>query len=122
MNRPAQPCTSPNCCNSSGPRIAGRMPVFLYSQVEGGIAINQYCDSEVAFQARGGVRVRLVLETAYPSDGSVRITVNPSAPCRFPLYLRIPSFAGGARITLEASTPGDVSGVGGAGAYTVLDR
>lgn len=106
MNHPAQPVSTPNCCNSSGARIVGRMPVFFYSSTGTGIAINQYCPSQVTFEAPGGVRVTLKQTTDYPSDGTVRITVDPAGPARFALLLRIPSFADGARLSLIPASPG----------------
>ena len=44
----------------------------------------------------GGASVRITVESRYPQDGSVRITVNTSAPVAFPLSLRIPMWAKGA--------------------------
>ncbi|MBO2521200.1 MAG: hypothetical protein CW345_05280 [Firmicutes bacterium] len=117
MNHPAQPCSTPNCCNSSGPRLIARMPAFLYGRTGDGLAIHLYCDSEIRFEA-GGVPVHLVQETAYPSDGLVRITVQPEAPCRFTLHLRIPSWADEARIAVN----GEGTAVAAPGTYERVER
>lgn len=122
MNRPAKPVGSPNCCNSSGARLAARIPTFLYAAAGGGIAANLYCDSELAFKAvdaQGGtVDVRLVQRTSYPSDGRVEFLVRPERPARFPLLLRIPSFAGGTRIAVNGGPPEEAA----AGTYHAVER
>ena len=57
------------------------------------------------------VAVEIDVETAYPFDGAIRVTVRVSAPVRFPLRLRIPVWAEGARLQIgdaepEAAVPG----------------
>lgn len=118
MNRPPSPVSSPNCCNSSGARIAARMPTYLYAEVGGGIAVNLYCDSEVAFTAAESVSVRLAQGTSYPSEGRVQFTVDPERAVRFPLYLRIPSFAKGCRVVVNGEAQGEVH----PGTYHLVDR
>lgn len=127
MNRPAQPVGTPNCCNSSGPRIAGRMPTFLYGRSGQGLAVNLYCDSEVFFgtgpapgagglgESANAVSVRVRQETSYPSDGRVELTLEPERPCRFPLYLRIPSWAKGTEVLLNGERAAVSSGAAGEG-------
>lgn len=60
----------------------------------------------------GQVAVELREETDYPFRGTVRITVNPSSPSRFPLRLRIPAWAAGTTIHVNGEaqpTPAPVS-------------
>ncbi len=118
MNRPAQPVGSPNCCNSSGARLAARMPTLLYAETSGGIAANLYCDSELSFTAAGGASVRLAQRTSYPSEGRVEFLVDSGQPIRFALLLRIPSFARGARVAVNGGPPEEAR----AGTYHALER
>lgn len=56
----------------------------------------------------GETAVHLVEETEYPFRGTVKITLKPAAPVRFPLRLRIPAWANGAEVRLNGaplSTP-----------------
>ena len=72
-----------------------------------GLVAVAYAPCEVRTLMRG-VEVHLVEETEYPFKGPVRITVNPASPVRFPLRLRIPGWASGARLVVngkEADTP-----------------
>ncbi len=52
----------------------------------------------------GNTAVHLVEETDYPFRGDVRITVNPAAPLRFPLRLRIPAWANGTTIHVNGQS------------------
>lgn len=51
----------------------------------------------------GATPVHVLEETDYPFRGAVRITVNPAAPVRFPLRLRIPAWAEGATVKVNGS-------------------
>ncbi|MFN8635474.1 MAG: glycoside hydrolase family 127 protein [Chloroflexota bacterium] len=65
-----------------------------------------------------GAAVEIDVETEYPFDGSVRIAVRTDRPVRFPLQLRVPGWADGARLT-------DPSGAATApepGRFAVVER
>jgi hypothetical protein len=58
-----------------------------------------------------GTAVHVVEETEYPFRGSVRFTVTPASPAAFPLSLRIPAWAEGAKISVNGRPqPGPVAG------------
>jgi hypothetical protein len=65
-----------------------------------------------------GVDVTVEVETEYPFDGAIRMTVRPDRPVRFPLHLRVPAWADGARIVLP---DGDVM-TSAAGSFAIVDR
>ncbi|MGA7342553.1 MAG: beta-L-arabinofuranosidase domain-containing protein [Terracidiphilus sp.] len=65
-----------------------------------GLVAAAYAPSEVRTMLRG-MAVHLAEETSYPFRGTVRLTVNPAAPLRFPLHLRIPAWAAGTAITVN---------------------
>ncbi len=66
----------------------------------------------------GTTAVRLVEETEYPFRGDVRIKVDPAAPLRFPLRLRIPAWADGATIHINGQ-PQQISNTAG---FAKIDR
>ena len=65
-----------------------------------GLVATLYAPCEVNTHI-GDTPVHLVEETEYPFRGSIRITVNPAKPSRFPLSLRIPSWAADAKILVN---------------------
>ena len=56
------------------------------------------CEAHISLQ---GATVHVVEETDYPFRGTIRITVNPSRPLKFPLLLRIPHWANNAAILVN---------------------
>ena len=51
----------------------------------------------------GATAVHVLEETDYPFRGTIRITVDPAAPVKFPLRLRIPAWANGTTIKVNGS-------------------
>ena len=78
------------CCPGTFRRGISRLPLHVYYQFKEGIAINLYSSSDAVVQLASGMLVKIKQETCYPTDGSVEITVTPSQPVVFPLYLRLP--------------------------------
>jgi len=66
----------------------------------------------------GGAPVRVICETTYPFDETVRIMVEPERPARFPLRLRIPVWAQGAEVTVAGAAPQSAE----AGGWHVVER
>ncbi len=66
-----------------------------------GLAAVAYAPSRVVARVRGGVEVKVVVETEYPFRDTIRFTVEPSKPVSFPIDLRIPGWATQARLTLN---------------------
>ena len=55
-----------------------------------GLCASLYAACEVTANAGENATVTISEETRYPFDGAVELKVSPTAPTRFPLYLRIP--------------------------------
>lgn len=68
-----------------------------------GLAALLYSSSEVKAKVRGGVEVTIVEETRYPFSGEVRFVVRPDETARFPIYLRVPGWCAGARLTVAGN-------------------
>jgi hypothetical protein len=88
---------------------------------DGGLAASLYAPSEVSAKAGDGSQVRIVEETDYPVDGTVTLTVSAPrrAGVRFPLYLRIPRWCDGARLSINGK-PVDIKAT--PLSYAVVDR
>ena len=105
-----------HCCLSSGPRGVALIPTFAVSTDADGAVVNLYDATTAYLTLRDGTPVTLKIETRYPADGRIRITVNPSAPREFSVKLRVPVWCEHASITPS----GDAAR--GADGYTVLHR
>ena len=82
-----------------------------------GLVATAYSPCEVHTMV-GNTPVHVVEETEYPFRGTVRITVNPAAPTKFPLRLRIPAWANGAALRIN----GQPTAAPEAGGFTRIDR
>jgi hypothetical protein len=64
-----------------------------------GLAAVVYAPSEVTTEVGGGQMVRVIEETEYPFDGTVKFTVETDKPVVFPLSVRIPAWTEQAQVT-----------------------
>ncbi len=89
------------CCPGNYRRALSRMPQFVYSRFQGGIAVNLYTESEADIRLADDLRVALKQTTRYPSDGRVELVVSPSRPARFRLTLRMPRWCEAPQVLLN---------------------
>ena len=89
------------CCTANfhqgWPKFAASLWMATHDD---GLAAVAYSPCEVRTLV-GNTPVHLSEETEYPFRGTVRITVDPATAVRFPLCLRIPSWAGNAEIQVN---------------------
>jgi DUF1680 family protein len=91
----------PLCCNVNGPRA---LPYLVESMVMGkddGLAVLYYGAFQLQTTLPGGAQVSLRVDSDYPFEDQVRLTVQPAAAVEFPLYLRIPGWCRGAIIRVN---------------------
>jgi hypothetical protein len=62
-----------------------------------GLAAVAYGPCSIQTDVRG-VKVKVEVQTGYPFDGTIAIVVRTDGPVRFPLKLRVPAWAEGARL------------------------
>ncbi len=94
-----------SCCTANGPAGLALTPFVAYMQGEGALAVQLYIPSRYddgAFALR--------LETDYPADGLVRITVEKAPAGPFALQLRIPGWCEQARLAVNGEPVRCVSG------------
>lgn len=82
-----------NCCNANGPRGFALIPRTACHVRGKCVYINLYLPAQADLQVERR-RVNLSMETRYPQDGNVRITVSPEREDDFTVALRIPAWAG----------------------------
>ena len=91
------------CCTANmhqgWPKFASHL---WMSAKDSGLAAVAYAPCEVRTDL-SGIRVRIEVETDYPFDEDVRMTVHAEHPDSFPLHLRIPSWAEGAEVSIDSA-------------------
>ncbi|WP_394355486.1 glycoside hydrolase family 127 protein [Spirosoma validum] len=80
------------CCPSNIARLVASLGDYIYGRSEQGIWVNLFVSSNTTF-AVGKNTVPLQLETNYPWEGNVKITVNPAKKVAYALHIRIPGWA-----------------------------
>ena len=108
------------CCQHN---VAFGWPYFAehlwLATSDNGLAAALYAPSTVRAKVADGSEVVISEETSYPFDDHVQFTVSCDRPVDFPLYLRLPGWAGQVRVLLNGRRlEGDFRG----GRYAVLRR
>ncbi len=106
------------CCPCNFRRIIAELPEMIYYRRGAGVAINLYTPSTATTILADGTTLGIRQETDYPNSGDVTIRLEPSKANRFPLFLRIPRWCDGARITVN----GEVLVATAAGAFFEITR
>ena len=95
------------CCAANFHQAYPKLARSLWLAAEGGgLALAVYADSRARPRAAGG-RLALALRTSYPASGEAEILVEggPGECADFPLYLRVPAWAEGMTVSVNASEP-----------------
>lgn len=92
-----------NCCVANGPRALLLLPQLAVMSSREGLTINLYGQLTADLPTTEGGKVRLVMDSAYPADGHIRIQVNPDAPREFTLALRIPGWSVHPTVTINGA-------------------
>lgn len=79
------------CCPPNVGRILASLGNYLYSTGESGLWVHFYAQNSARMSV-DGTEIRLRLESQYPWDGAVKLTITPVQPQHFTLYLRIPGW------------------------------
>jgi len=111
--------TTWRCCKSSGAMALEELPPLALQSADDGLTINLWTPLQATLAiGRGGARVAVEFDTAYPFDGAATLALDPGpAPLRFALRLRIPSWAQGATVRL-----GDECWQAQPGQYLAIER
>ncbi|MGD8896436.1 MAG: glycoside hydrolase family 127 protein [Acidobacteriota bacterium] len=106
------------CCTSNMHQGWPKLAAHLWMGTAGeGLAAVAYAPSEARFLS-GDVPVAVVMDTDYPFRDTLNLTVSPERPARFPLWLRVPSWAEGATVSVNGDAPEPMD----AGTFHLLER
>jgi uncharacterized protein len=81
-----------HCCLSSGPRGVALIPTFAMTTDADGVVVNLFDAGTANLTLRDGTAVGLIIETRYPSEERVLITVNPGQKKVFSVMVRVPQW------------------------------
>lgn len=74
---------------------------LVMATADNGLATMLYAANETTALVADGRRVRLEVDTRYPFEEQVRLTLHAEAPVAFPLYLRIPAWCAEASVLIN---------------------
>ena len=79
------------CCTGTGIEEYAKTTNSIYWHDGRGLTVNLFIASEATWKDRG---IRIVQETRFPAEQATSLTLRMSARQRFPLYVRVPYWAG----------------------------
>ncbi|MBI5835204.1 MAG: glycoside hydrolase family 127 protein [Armatimonadetes bacterium] len=85
----------PYCCQGTGLENAARFGESIYFGRDDALWVNQYIASTLDWREQG---LRLRLDTRYPEDGLVRLTIEAGQPRLATIHLRIPGWLQGTAV------------------------
>jgi len=80
------------CCPTNMVRTLASIPGYMYSTSDEGIWVHLFDNSEVDWTLADGTPFRLKIDTRYPWDGNIKITVDLDAPKEFTIFVRRPGW------------------------------
>lgn len=81
------------CCTGTFAQVTADYGISSYFRDADGIYVNLYVPSRITW-ARGSERILLTQQTSYPLQPTTEMAISTSNPVAFPVYLRIPAWAG----------------------------
>ncbi len=78
------------CCPANIARLVSSLGDYIYGFSDKGIWVNLFIGSNTIAQV-GKTAVPISMETNYPWDGAIKLTVQPKLKTKFKLHLRIPA-------------------------------
>jgi DUF1680 family protein len=93
-----------SCCPPNVARTFASLAGYLATCDDHGIQVHQYASSSIRTALADGRTVGLEVETQYPRDGVVLVTISETPGDAWTLTLRVPSWADTARVTVRAAT------------------
>lgn len=89
------------CCPSNVARLIASLGDYIYGSSKDAIWVNLFISSKTTIKVKNS-DVQVSMETNYPWEGSVKISINPQGRVEFPVHIRIPGWVQGKPV------PGDL--------------
>jgi DUF1680 family protein len=106
------------CCPPNIARLIAQIPGYFYAVAPGTATVALYARGRADLQLPGGPDLAIDVDTDYPWQGRIVLTITPDTASRFSLRLRIPGWARGASIAVG----GEPYPVPEPGAFAEIER
>lgn len=87
-----------SCCPTNIARTVAGLGTMLFTTSDAGVQVHLFSPGTLDTTLPDGRRVRLRVETEYPHDGEVTVTVEEAPAGSWELALRVPAWAAGAEL------------------------
>ena len=95
-----------SCCPPNIARTLASLASYVATADDDGVQLHQYAPALIRTLLPDGRVVALDVQTKYPDDGAIRITVQEDGGSPWTLTLRVPAWAGGAEL-VETTAEGE---------------
>ncbi len=106
------------CCPPNLARLIASLPGYLYGVSGGALWVHHFVAGQVDATLPGGERLSLQVETQYPWDGNIELTVREAPVAPFDLRVRVPGWCDDANVQVNGNATRDLE----TGAYATLRR
>ncbi|WP_340114813.1 glycoside hydrolase family 127 protein [Maribellus mangrovi] len=96
----SQPQTSFWCCVGSGIENPGKYNEMIYAHSDNSLYVNLFIPSVLNWKAKN---TEVILETQFPDDSKVKLTVNPEAETNFNLKIRYPEWVADGEMEMKVN-------------------
>lgn len=112
--------TENTCCEGTGTLLYGMLPALVYRlhTHDPGVTIQLFTDAVLNHSA-GENCYTVSMETDFPANNRVKVTVQAQNPIQFPLRIRIPGWVSE---DISMFCNGELTAVGKANSYVTIDR
>jgi DUF1680 family protein len=100
-SRQREPYISCFCCPPNVVRTIAEVSNFAYNISDDGLWVNLYGGNVLDTELPDGSRIRLIQETDYPWDGTIKIVLEDVPAKKFSVFLRIPGWAKGSIVKVN---------------------
>lgn len=106
---PRTPWSHPetSCCSPNALRMIASLPGYLFSTSDEGLWVHFYDACSVDFHLDHKAPISLRVDTRYPWEGEITITISSEVPEVFSLFLRIPGWCTQASVTINGEPSGE---------------
>lgn len=102
-----------HCCLSSGPRGVALIPTFAWTTDAEGLVLNLYDSGTANLALADQSSVKLTLQTTYPGNDHIHISVEPEKKKSFSIKLRIPAWCRNGEVTVNGKRQSSACGPDG---------
>lgn len=108
-----------NCCPPNTLRTLAEIHNYAYNLSDEGLWVNLYGGNKLSTALPDGSKLSITQDTDYPWDGRIKITMNEVPESAFTLFLRIPGWSQGAKISVNGKPSGAETA---SGTYAQINR